>query len=72
MYLDLLSTIFIADVLSESGLSWADLLSNTATLLGLMFEVLQVFKISIFPVAQLLLIIFKHLMLFVNRFCSCF
>lgn len=50
MYFDLLSVILIAGVLSGSDLSWADLFSNTATLLGFMFEVLQVFQISIFPV----------------------
>lgn len=54
MYFYPLSMILIAGVLSGSDLSWADLFSNTATLLGFMFEVLQVFQISIFPVAAAL------------------
>lgn len=36
-----------------------------------MSEVLQMFIISVFSIAQLILIMSKHLMLFVNRFCSC-
>lgn len=36
-----------------------------------MSEVLQMFIISVFSITQLILIISKHLMLFVNRFCSC-